>query len=117
MENAKVIQSVVNKAWDDPQFKSDLVASPKAAIEAATGTKIPDGVKIVVTDQTDTSKVYVNLPPKPDFDNMELTDEQLEQVAGGEFFVSAAIVTAVSATIAASIGAASATIAALIPKW
>lgn len=29
------------------------------------------------------SKVYINIPPKPDYDNMELTDEQLEEVSGG----------------------------------
>ena len=83
----KGLQKVVNKAWDDAQFKSELVANPKAAIESATGLKVPESVNIVVNDQTDGDTVYLNIPAKPDYESMELTDEQLEQVAGGEFVV------------------------------
>lgn len=39
---------------------------------------------MVVSDQTDPNMMYLYIPPKPDFDDMELTNEQLEQVAGGE---------------------------------
>jgi hypothetical protein len=97
MDNQKAIKIVVNKAWDDPKFLAELVASPKAAIAASTGVKIPDDVDIIVNNQTDARKVYINIPPKPDFDNMELTDEQLEQVAGGEVIVQA--VTIITATV------------------
>ncbi len=83
-EIKKGLQTVVNKAWDDAQFKSDLVSNPKSAIESATGLKVPEHVAIVVNDQTDEDTVFLNIPPKPNFDDMELTDEQLEQVAGGE---------------------------------
>ena len=83
----KGLQTVVNKAWDDAQFKSDLVANPKSAIQSATGLAVPDNMNIVVNDQTDAATVYVNIPPKPDFNDMELTDEQLEQVSGGEVVV------------------------------
>ena len=76
---------IVQKAWEDPQFKRDLVANPSAAMEAATGHKfvVPEGQKLVVVDQTDESTIYFNIPRQVDLDSLELTEEQLEQVAGG----------------------------------
>jgi hypothetical protein len=99
MDNQKAIQTVVSKAWDDPKFLADLVASPKAAIAASTGVKIPDDVDIVVNDMTDARKVYINIPPKPDYDNMELTDEQLEEVSGG--FITSGLTVALIVTAVA----------------
>ena len=98
----KGLQTVVNKAWDDAQFKSELVANPRSAIQSATGLIVPEGVTIVVNDQTDGETIYLNIPPKPDYDSMELTDEQLEQVAGGEF-VTLTIMASVLVTMSAGI--------------
>lgn len=99
------IQTVINKAWNDDQFRRVLVNSPKMAIKSATGLDIPEGVKLIFNDQTDPNKMYINIPPKPDFDNMELSDEQLEQVAGGEILVSV-ILGSIAAGIATGIGVA-----------
>lgn len=79
--NAQVIQ----KAWEDAQFKSELMTNPVEMMEKLTGNKInlPEGQKLVVVDQTDESTVYFNIPRKIDINSLELTDEQLEQVAGG----------------------------------
>ncbi|WP_309848050.1 class IIb bacteriocin, lactobin A/cerein 7B family [Chryseobacterium sp. SLBN-27] len=79
--NAQVVQ----KAWDDAQFRSELVADPVGAMEKLTGHKInlPAGQKLVVVDQTNDSTVYFNIPKKPNLDALELTEEQLEQVSGG----------------------------------
>ena len=100
----KGLQTVINKAWEDAQFKSALVTNPKSAIHSATGLAVPDNVNIVVNDQTNEDIIYLNIPPKPDFDSMELTDEQLEQVAGGE--VAFAILTLSIAASALVIGTA-----------
>ena len=89
MQNIKKeFQAVISKAWEDDQFRKSLVDSPKAAIQSLTGLEIPQGYNLVVNDQTDVSKIFVNIPPKPNIDDMELTDEQLEQVAGGEIIIS-----------------------------
>lgn len=79
--NAQVIQA----AWDDAQFKNELMANPVASIEQLTGEKfnLAEGQKLVVIDQTDASTVYFNIPRKIDIDSLELTDEQLEMVSGG----------------------------------
>ena len=78
--------TVVQKAWDDPQFKSDLISSPVETIERFTGQKsnLSHDQKFVVVDQTDESTVYLNIPRKVEIDELELTDEQLEMVAGGD---------------------------------
>lgn len=80
-----LINSLVAKCWEDESFKNRLVAEPAAAIAEFTGRSfnLPEGVKLNVNDQTDPSVIHINIAAKPDFDSMELTDEQLEAVAGG----------------------------------
>lgn len=80
------MNSIIAKSWEDPTFKQNLVKSPVQTIEAFTGKplNLPEGVKLVVNDQTDPSYLHVNIPAKANIDDFELTDEQLETVAGGE---------------------------------
>ena len=81
----KLFQTVVQKAWEDTTFKQELINNPIEAIENLTGkrVKLPEGKTVVVRDQTDASVVYINIPAEPNMDDMELTEEQLEIVAGG----------------------------------
>ena len=81
----KLFQTVVQKAWEDTAFKQELINNPIDAIENLTGkrVKLPEGKTVVVRDQTDASVVYINIPAEPNMDDMELTEEQLEIVAGG----------------------------------
>ncbi|RKS95384.1 putative ribosomally synthesized peptide [Flavobacterium limicola] len=85
-QDQKLYAEIVQKAWEDKSFKDELMTNPIAAIERLTGKKInlPPGKKMVVRDQTDESTVYINIPARVDFDNMELNEEQLEAVAGGK---------------------------------
>ena len=88
MQNTKTqefLQSIITKAWQDETFKQQLIANPLITIEKLTGKKInlPEGKTIVVQDQTDTSKIYLNIPPKLNLDDVGLSEEQLEAVAGG----------------------------------
>lgn len=89
MEQRKqeIIQTVISKAWEDSNFRKDLIADPVTAIEKLTGVKIilPEGKTLVIADQTDKSKVFVNIPAEPEMENMELTEEQLESIAGGKY--------------------------------
>lgn len=84
-QEQKLNSQVVQKAWADPEFMSELISNPVASIEKLTGHKIslPEGQKLVVVDQSDASTVYFNVPRKIDIDTLELTEEQLEEVAGG----------------------------------
>jgi hypothetical protein len=83
----ELMKSLVTKAWESADFKEQLINNPKETIESVTGTEIsiPEGFKIIVVDQTASNTVYINIPTKPNLDEMELTDEQLEMVAGGDW--------------------------------
>jgi hypothetical protein len=81
-----VTEKVVTEAWNNPAFKAALIENPEEAIRSLTGqqVKLPEGKdRMVVVDQTDPRAFYFNLPVQVDMDDVELTEEQLEVVAGG----------------------------------
>lgn len=84
-QEQKLNAQVIQRAWEDNQFKRELISNPVATMEKLTGNKVslPEGQKLVVVDQTDDSTVYFNIPRPVQFDSLELTEEELEQVAGG----------------------------------
>ena len=84
-QEQKTYAEIVQKAWDDADFKRELTANPVEAIEKLMGKKLdlPVGKTLVVRDQTDESTVYINIPAKPNMEDVELNEEQLEVVAGG----------------------------------
>lgn len=81
----EVLRLIISKAWEDANFRKSLIADPIKAIENLTGAKIvlPEGKTLVVNDQTDKSKVYMNIPSEPNIEDIELTEDQLEIIAGG----------------------------------
>lgn len=83
-QEQKLYAEIVQKAWEDENFKKELVANPLEAIEKLTGKKLnlPEGKTLVVRDQTAEDTVYINIPAAPEVD-AELNEEQLEAVAGG----------------------------------
>jgi hypothetical protein len=83
-QEQKTYADIVQRAWDDADFKKELTANPVRAIEKLTGRNldIPAGKTLVVRDQTDESTVYINIPTKPEV-NFELNENQLDMAAGG----------------------------------
>ena len=81
----EVLRLIISKAWEDIDYRKNLITDPLIAIENLTGAKIilPEGITLVVNDQTDKSKVYMNIPSEPDIEDIELTEDQLEFIAGG----------------------------------
>ena len=84
-EEQKLFQTIIEKAWEDATFKQELISNPAEAIEKLTGQKVqlPEGKKLIVRDQMDDSKVFINIPAEPKIEDLELNEEQLEAVAGG----------------------------------
>ncbi len=84
-KSQEVLQAIITKAWDDDTFKQELIDNPVDAIKKATGEaiKLPEGKTLIVKDQTDTSTIYLNIPAEPNLEDMELSEEQLEIIAGG----------------------------------
>jgi Nitrile hydratase, alpha chain len=70
---------IVVKAWQDNVFKKRLLTEP-ATILKENGVEVPAGLQIRVVENTD-KLVHLTLPPKPR--EGELSDDDLENVAGG----------------------------------
>ncbi len=82
----QILQTIIVKAWKEETFKQQLIANPIHSIQEATGVsvKLPAGKKISVQDQTDPSVLYLNIPMQLDIEDLELNEQQLEAIAGGE---------------------------------
>ncbi len=73
-------EQIIKKAQSDKEFKKALVDNPKEAL-GQLGVQLPEDVEVKVVEES-ARVVYLVLPDNPD----ELTDEQLDRVAGGVWF-------------------------------
>ncbi len=85
----QAFKDAIAKAWKNKAFKQELLKNPKATLKKEFGTVIPDHIEINVLEETQSS-LYLVLPISPleisDLDWFsieELSDAQLESVAGG----------------------------------
>ena len=76
-EMNKKMSKVIAKAWSDADFKAKLLVSPAETLQAE-GIEIPAGVKVNAVENTN-EQFFLLIPKAPD----ELSDEQLDNVAGG----------------------------------
>lgn len=79
----EVLTKVFQKAWDSPTFKGELIRNPVQTLQSFTGVSFLPTRRIVVEDQSDASVIYLNIPAQPDLSHIELSEEDLEQIAGG----------------------------------
>ena len=79
------IISIYQKAWKNSVFKQDLIHAPIETLSSFIGKEVnfPIDKKLVVEDQTNPNHIFINIPPKPNLEDLELSEEQLEKVAGG----------------------------------
>ena len=68
---------VLTRAAEDEEFRSRLIADPKAAIASEVGTTVPDGFDVVVHEDSATT-AHLVLPPSP-----VLSEAEMATVAGG----------------------------------
>ncbi|WP_183562281.1 NHLP leader peptide family RiPP precursor [Paenibacillus endophyticus] len=57
-------EQIIQKAWEDAEFKKQLLADPKAAVKEAFGIDIPDSIEVEVVEET-ANKYYFVLPQNP----------------------------------------------------
>lgn len=85
MSNRKEAETkIVMKSLENPEFRQQLIANPKAVLSQELDQQIPDNITIEVLEETD-QKIYLVLPPAPVEE--ELSEKQLEAVAGGNWVV------------------------------
>ena len=93
---------IVARAWKDDAFRAEFTADPRATIERYSGEKLPDELRIVALAEDDRTIHFV-IPPKP-ANADELSDEDLEKVAGGiDVVLTTMIVTLSTVLIAGAI--------------
>ena len=79
-ESAEQLHSqIVSKAAVDSEFRAALLADPKSAITSEFEVHLPDSYEITVHESKGT-ELHLALPP----DMSNLSDEDLEAIAGGD---------------------------------
>jgi hypothetical protein len=77
----KAIKETINRARSDMKFRQLALKDPRAALKQVSGKEPPEGLRVKTFDAGD-AHVTIVLPEYV-ADESELTDVQLEQVAGG----------------------------------
>ena len=81
--------ALIEKCWKDPEFKKEVVKDPKGMLERHTGQKLPANLKIFIHEE-DANNLHFSLPPAPS-NVTELSDDELEKVAGGTELVAVTV--------------------------
>jgi hypothetical protein len=82
---AEMERRIIQRSIEDDAFRQQLLADPKAAVEQELGSRLPEGVRIVTVEETQDT-IYLVLPgtPMAGAEGVELSDQELQSVAGGE---------------------------------
>ena len=80
----EVRQSLIERSAEDEELRQRLLTDPKATVERELGTSLPEGIEIRAIEETPET-IYLVLPPRASTsqDGAELSDQELEAVAGG----------------------------------
>jgi len=79
----ELMPAIIAKASKDEAFREQLLNDPKAALERALGITFPQEVTIHVHEDTPTTLHLVLLVNSQEGKPRDLSDAELERVAGG----------------------------------
>ncbi len=95
---------LIEKCWKDPDFQKEVVSDPKGTFERHFGQQLPADVNIHIHEE-DLNTLHFAIPPTP-ANLSELSEEELERVAGGTDITVAVMVTLTLAMSLVATGAA-----------
>ncbi len=79
-EVTAAVQKISEKAATDKDFRKLALDNPSEAIKNVTGKEVPDGYSIkMIENDSGVDQTFV----LPDFQTEELSDDDLDKVAGG----------------------------------
>ena len=83
---AEVERRLVQRSLQDEEFRQRLLDDPKGTLEQELGTRLPEGVVVRVVQESAQS-IYLVLPfASAVGEGGEVSDRELEAVAGGDSF-------------------------------
>jgi hypothetical protein len=85
---AEVERWVIQRSIEDESFRQRLIEDPKAAVEQELGARLPEQVRVVTVEES-ADTIYLVLPsstPMAGGEGEELSDQELDLVAGGRHF-------------------------------
>jgi len=96
---------ITAKAWKDQAYKRELLSHSKAVIEREFNIQLPAEVNVQVMEENPTSLYFV-IPMRPEIPGQEISDEQLQAIAGGGLAsqIGASLVVAASAFAVSAAG-------------
>jgi len=75
---AEVEAIIAERIAADPAFRDTLLADPRAVLSEVVGVDVPDGVQVVLHEESLTPQIHLTIPASE-----ELSDADLEVVGGG----------------------------------
>ena len=79
----EVERTLIQRSMEDESFRRELLADPKGTVERELGGRLPEGVEVRAVEET-ADTVYLVIPSaSPIGGGAELSDSELETVAGG----------------------------------
>jgi len=73
------LQELFARCWKDEAFKKRFMSEPAAVLDEE-GFDVPEGIKVKVLENSP-GEMNIVLPVNPD--SLELSDSEMDQVAGG----------------------------------
>jgi len=90
---AEVERRLVERSLEDDSFRQRLLEDPRAAVEEELGIQLPAEVQVSVVEET-ADTIYLVLPSVSAAGEAgELSDRELEAVAGGDYLDTACMAT------------------------
>ena len=81
---AEVERTLVQRSMEDEDFRQRLLDDPKGAVEQELGSSLPEGVEVRAVEES-AQIIYLVLPSaSPLGQGGELSDQELDEVAGGD---------------------------------